>query len=102
MSHQEQRKGGNVLWPRARERDSSCVVVCVYFQLLRRGKLLQRQNKGRNVPPSEQNRETRGHRTSGQVEASHPQGGIPRSWCSQHLENIHNQASPLLRSDDGR
>ena len=85
MSHQEQRKGGNVLRPRAGERNSSCVVVCVYFQPLRRGKVLQRQNKGKNVPPSEQNREARGHRASGQVEGSHPKVafhglGAPSIW----------------------
>ena len=47
-------KKGNVLWPRARERDSSCVVVCVYFQPLREGsfcrgrtraKMCRHQNK---------------------------------------------------------
>ena len=95
MTHQEQRKGGHILWPGAGERGYSCIVGCVCFQPRRREKVLHR-------PSSEHNRETRGHRTSGQVGGSHPQGGIPQSWCSQHLENVHDQASPLLSTDDGR
>lgn len=47
MSHQEQRKEANALRPRAGERNL-VVWLCVYFQsALRRGKVLQRQNKGK-------------------------------------------------------